>query len=97
MTGPTQLVAFVMVRVRERLHKDRTLGAFLIESAFCRVTFKWADGRIEFRNNFPAEEIGQAVAEAERILEEEPRSIGEQWLGGVAGGVRTTVGGVGRD
>lgn len=85
VTGPTQLVPYVLVRVQERLHKDRTLGALLIEPTFCRVTFNWADGRTESSDRFTSEEIGHAVAEADRQLESEPGTVGEQWLGGVAG------------
>ena len=83
MIGPDQVFGFVMVRVQQRMHNDVTLGAFLIEPAFCRVTFKWLDGRMEMREGFPADEIGNAIAEADQLRVDAAPEMG-QWLLGIA-------------
>lgn len=84
MIGPDQVVGYLTVRVHERLHNDRKLGAFLIEPAFCRATFMWADGRIEVKEMFPSDELARAVREADQRLAGDA-DVEDQYLGGIAG------------
>jgi len=84
MNGPTQLVPYLLVRVQQRLDDQRTIGVFLIEPTFCRVTFMWLDGRSETKEPFPSAEIAEALAEGEGATDEGLIGAG-QWLGGIAG------------
>ena len=84
MNGPGQLVPYALVRVQQRLAKDTTIGAFLIEPTFTRASFLGTDGRFEMQRPFPTIEITEALREIDDAIESHSLPV-DNWLGGIAG------------
>ena len=83
MNGPNQLIPYALIRVQQRLAKDKTIGALLIEPTFTRASFLGSDGRVEMHRSFPAIEIAEALREIDDALGSDSAPA-DKWLGGIA-------------
>ena len=84
MNGPNQLIPYALIRVQQRLAKDKTIGALLIEPTFTRASFLGSDGRVEMHRSFPAIEIAEALREIDSAIGRDSLPA-DKWLGGIAG------------
>lgn len=84
MNGPNQLIPYALIRVQQRLAKDKTIGALLIEPTFTRASFLGSDGRVEMHRSFPTIEIAEALREIDNAVGSDSPPA-NKWLGGIAG------------
>ena len=84
MNGPSRLIPYALIRVQQRLAKDKTIGALLIEPTFTRASFLGSDGHVEMHRSFPSIEIAEALREIDNAAGSgyPPE---DKWLGGIAG------------